>query len=408
MRRADTPEEAAFRAEARRFLEASAEPRRDSGNWSDGPHPHTPENERRHFERCRAWQRTLFDGGFAGIAWPKKYGGRGGTPIQAMIFAEEQARFDVTAGFLPASIALLAPALLKHGSETQRERYLKPLLRGDETWCQLFSEPGAGSDLAALRTRAEPRGDHFVVNGQKLWTSSAQFCDRGFLLARTNPDKPKHAGISFLLVDMRQPGVEVRPLVTAVGGRHFNEVFFSDFRVPVENVVGGIDSGWEVAKTTLANESVMIGSGRGKLGSVAALAREARARGRFGDPLVRQQLGRALVEERVLAMLQDRLQEAVLEGRRPDVDGSVLKVLWSESRFRKAEIALSLQDAAGLLEGDDALQRGFWQEQWLDRPMGSVGGGTLEVHRNGIGERVLGLPREPREDRDRPFRELEA
>ena len=185
-------------------------------------------------------------------------------------------------------------------------------------------------------------------------------------------------------------------------------MFFNDFRVPVENVVGGIDNGWEAAKTTLANESVMIGSGRGRDGSVAALAREARGRGRYEDPLVRQQLGRALVDERVLAMLQDRMQEAVLDGRRPDLDGSVLKVLWSESRFRKAEIALSLQDAAGLLEGDAAMQHGFWQEQWLDRPMGSVGGGTLEVHRNGIGERVLGLPREPREDRERPFRELEA
>lgn len=408
MRRPDTAEEASFRGEARRWLEAHAEPRRESGNWSDGPHPHTPENERAYFERCRRWQQTLFDGGYAGITWPRPYGGRGGTPAEALIFAEEQARFDATSGFLPASIALLGPALMRHGSEAQRERTLRPLLRGDEAWCQLFSEPDAGSDLAALRTRALLEGDHFVVNGQKLWTTGAQYCECGFLLARTNPELPKHAGISFLLIDMRAPGIEVRPLVTAKGDRHFNEVFFTDLRVPAENVVGGIDAGWEVAKTTLANESVMIGSGRGRLGSAAALLREAQAAGRFSDPVLRQLLGAALVEERVLGFLQDRLQEALLDGRRPDLDGSVLKVLWAESRFRKAEIAVALQGAAGLLEGEDAPQGGFWQEQWLDRPMGSIGGGTLEVHRNGIGERALGLPREPRADRDIPFRKLEA
>ncbi len=408
MRRADTPAEAAFREQARRWLAAHAEPRRPSGNWSDGPQPHTPENERAYFERCRAWQRTLFDGGYAGITWPRRFGGRGGTPGEALIFGQEQARFDVTSGFLPASIALLGPALMRHGDDAQRERYLRPLLRGDEVWCQLFSEPDAGSDLAALRTRAERDGDGFAVNGQKLWTTSAQFSDRGFLLARTNFDAPKHVGISFLLVDMRAPGIEVRPLVTAKGDRHFNEVFFTNLRVRLEDVVGGIDRGWEVAKTTLANESVMIGTGRQRLGSVASLLREAQRSGRFADAALRQQLGAALVEERVLGFLQDRMQEAVLEGQRPDLDGSVLKVLWAESRARKAEIAIALQGAAGLLEGEDAPQGGFWQEQWLDRPMGTIGGGTLEVHRNGIGERALGLPREPRPDRDVPFRELRA
>jgi alkylation response protein AidB-like acyl-CoA dehydrogenase len=248
VRRRDTPEEAAFRAEARAWLDANARRRDAEGEGSPGPHDHGPDAEAAFFERCRAWQRRLFDGGWAGITWPTRYGGRGGSAAQALIFAEELAAFDATSGFLASTIDLVGPALLRHGSEEQRERYLRPLLRGDEVWCQLFSEPEAGSDLAALRTRAERQGDAFVVNGQKLWTTFAQYCDFGILLARTNPDAPKHRGISFLLVDMRTPGIEVRPLVTITGSRHFNEVFLTDVRVPASMLVGTVDEGWTVAR----------------------------------------------------------------------------------------------------------------------------------------------------------------
>jgi acyl-CoA dehydrogenase len=407
MRREDTPEEAAFRAEARAWLEALARPRRGEGDWSQGPRDPGPEAEAEYFARCRAWQRTLFDGGFAGITWPRRFGGRGGSPAQALIFAEEQARFDATSGFLAATIELVGAALLRHGDDAQRERYLRPLLRGDEVWCQLFSEPEAGSDLAALRTRAERQGDEFLVNGQKLWTTSAQHCDFGILLARTNPDVPKHRGISFLLVDMHAPGILVRPLVTITGSRHFNEVFLTDVRVPLANVVGGIDGGWAVARAALASESALIGTSADGP-DARSLVRLARARGRFGDPLVRQRVAAAYVEERLLGFLADRVRAAVLAGRAPDVDGSLLKVFWAESRARKHETGLWLLRAEALLAGEDAPERGFWQTAVLDRGMGTIGGGTVEVHRNGMAERVLGLPREPRSDLDLPFRELRA
>jgi acyl-CoA dehydrogenase len=393
---AESRADAAFRAEARAFLEKHARRRQGVGDWSRGPRVHTHETEREHFERCRAWQRALYDGGFAGITWPAEYGGRGGTAAQALIFAEEQAAFDVTSGFLGASIDLVAPALLQHGSEAQRERFMRPLLRGDEVWCQLFSEPAAGSDLAGLRMRAERDGDEFVVSGQKLWTSSAQFCDYGILLARTNPAAPKHRGITFLLVDMRSPGITVRPLPTSTGSRHFNEVFFDAVRVPVANVVGAVDAGWAVARETLAHESASIGSSAHGTGDSEALVRHANARGLGGDASVRQAVAQVWIREQLLGLMRERLQRAIRAGRMPDLDGSVLKVFWAESRVAKDEVGLRLLGADGLLAGDDAPDGGLWSEQVLDRYTGTVGGGTLEVHRNGIGERVLGLPREPK------------
>ena len=405
-RHQDTPEQASFRAEARRWLEAHAAPRRGPGDWSLGPRDHGPEAEAAHFARCRAWQRTLYEGGFAGITWPRRFGGRGGTPGQAIVFAQEEAAFDVTAGFLPSTIQLVGPALMQHGTPAQQERYLRPLLAGEEVWCQLFSEPEAGSDLAALRTRAVRDGNGFVVTGQKVWTTGAQYADRGILLARTNPDVPKHAGITFFLLDMRQPGVEVRPLPTLKGDRHFNEVFLDGVRVPAGEVVGALDGGWSVARTTLMNESAMIGTSQAGAAHAEDLVALAREGDRWDDARVRDRVAAAYVEERVLGFLQDRLQQALLEGRVPDVDGSVVKVFWAESRARKAETALWLEGAAGLLAGADARGDGFWQDQVLDRFLGTIGGGTVEVHRNGLAERALGLPREPRSDRDVAFRDL--
>ena len=224
-----------------------------------------------HFAAGRAWQRELYDGGWAGIAWPAEYGGRGGTPAQAAIFAEEQARCAVSAGFVASTIGMVGPVLLRHGSAAQRERYLRLLLRADEAWCQLFSEPVAGSDLANLATRAVRDGAEFVVNGQKVWTSSAHLCDFAILLARTNPDASKHRGISFLLLDMRTPGMEVRPLRQITGAAHFNEVFLTDVRVPLANLVGEIDGGWAVARAVLAHEAAVIGGGNAAAAGFAAL-----------------------------------------------------------------------------------------------------------------------------------------
>ena len=408
MRIIDTPQEQAFRAEARAWLAANAQPITGTdADWSQA-RGHTPESEAAHLERAREWQRTLYNGGWAGITWPTEYGGRGLTPTHEMIFNQEQSAFDVTSGFFSTGIHLVGPPLLLHGSGDQRRHYLPRLLSGEDLWCQLFSEPDAGSDLANLRTRAERDGNEFIVNGQKLWTTGAQYADLGILLVRTNWDVPKHSGITCLISDVRDPGVEVRPLVTNTGGTHFNEVFFSNVRVGCDHVIGEVDRGWAVARTVLANESVMIGSSSYGTRDVDLLARLARRAGRANDPIVRQQLARVLVNEQILAGFRTRMESAVRAGRRPDIDGSVMKVFWAESRAFKDEIGLELLGDEALLDGSDAPENGHWQGAYLDFPMGTIGGGTSEVHRNGIGERVLGLPKEPREDRTQPFRDLKT
>ncbi|MBW2498534.1 MAG: acyl-CoA dehydrogenase family protein [Deltaproteobacteria bacterium] len=407
MRRSDTPEEADFRREVRSWLEANARLRTGgASDWSLGPADASDEAERAYWEKMKAWQRAKYDGGWAAITWPVEQGGRGGTPAQQLIFNEEQANFDVTTGYIDAAVGLIGPALIRFGTDEQRARYLKPMLRGDEIWCQLFSEPDAGSDLAAVRTRGRVEGSELVIDGQKVWTTSAQHADFGFILVRTDPEVPKHRGISFALVDMRQPGVEVRPLLTMKGDRHFNEVFFENVRTPLSNVVNGLDQGWPVATFVLMSEGAHIGTtnlGRTRTLDIARMAVET---GRFEDPVVRQRIGETFVEERVLELLQDRLRSAILDGRQPDVDGSVLKILWAEGGHRKAETASWVQGVDGMLAGRDAPASGLWQSQLLSRASGTVGGGTSEVHRNGLGERALGLPREPRLDRDLPFKEL--
>jgi alkylation response protein AidB-like acyl-CoA dehydrogenase len=404
MRREDTPEEAAFRREARTWLDAHADRRQGEGDWCLGPRDHTPAAEREYWGRMIEWQRTKFEAGWAALTWPSEYGGRGGTAAESIIYAEEEAAYNVTSGYIDAAVHLIGPALLRFGTPTQRDRYLRPMLRGDEIWCQLFSEPEAGSDLAAVRTRGDVEGEQLVLNGQKVWTTSAQVADFGFIIARTNPDVPKHDGITFAMIEMDQPGVEVRPLVTMKGDRHFNEVFLTDVRTPLSNVVNGLDQGWPVTTFVLMNEGANIGTTNLGKTRTLDLVEFAIDSGRFEEREVRRRLGATFVEEKVLELLQARLKRAILDGRRPDVDGSVLKILWSEGSHRKAETAIWLQGLRGVLAGRDAPSRGLWQDQLLGRSLGTVGGGTSEVHRNGLGERALGLPKEPRLDRDRPFR----
>jgi alkylation response protein AidB-like acyl-CoA dehydrogenase len=350
-------------------------------------------NDREHFEAGRAWQHELFDGGWAGITWPTEYGGRGGTPNEAAFFAREQARHAVSAGFVASTVGMVGPVLLSFGTEEQRARYLRPLLRADETWCQLFSEPSAGSDLANLATRAVREGDEFVVSGQKVWTSNAHLCDFAILLTRTNPGAPKHRGITFLLVDLRTPGIEVRPLRQITGAAHFNEVFLTDVRVPVENVVGEIDSGWGPARAVLAHESSVIGGGNAAARNFSNLLALARSLHRCDDPVARQWLAHAYTRDEILRFLKQRLEAKV------KIDGSVMKILWSETRRDRAATAVGLLGAHGALREE-------WPLELLEQYAGTIGGGTNEIHRTMIGERVLGLPAEPSVDREVPYREL--
>jgi alkylation response protein AidB-like acyl-CoA dehydrogenase len=382
----------AFRAEARAWLAEHAPAMRErQANAGD-------EHER--FDAFRAWQRELFDGGWAGLTWPREFGGRGEPAPHASVFAEEQARFGVWTGFVGSTVGMVGPVLMRHGNASQQARFLRPLLRADETWCQLFSEPGAGSDLANLSTRADADGDSFLVSGQKVWTSNAHLCDFAILLARTDPDQPKHRGITFFLLDLRTPGIDIRPLRQITGAAHFNEVFLDNVRVPAEHVVGEVNGGWGPARTVLANEASVIGAGTAG-GTADALVDLAQTLGCADDPLVRQRLAVAITDDRVLAYLKARIQAAVRAGRAPDIDGSLLKIRWSEARRDRAALGVALIGARGALVE-------HWPVQLLEYFSGTIGGGTNEIHRTMLGERVLGLPAEPRLDRDVSYRKLES
>ena len=405
----ETPEEAAFRAEARAFLDEHAELRREGettnayqqgGRVSDA-------QDLSHVEACKQWQRTLFDNGWAGIGWPEEYGGRGGTGIQQGIFNREQARYAVSTGVFAVGIGMVGPTLIAHGTEEQKKHYLDALLRGDQVWCQLFSEPGAGSDLAGLATAAMLDGDEWAISGQKVWTSGAQHSDHGILLARTDPDQPKHRGITYFIVDMTTPGIDVRPLVQITGAAHFNEVFLDDVRVPEENVVGEIDGGWGVAQTTLMAERTLIGGGGGGAGlGWRDILDLARSTGRAGDPVVRQELARCYTRLQLTRFLGYRVQTATSHGRMPGPESSVMKLGLSQHSAVTGNLVLALSGAAGILDGPDAAQDGIWQKMFLGQWGIRLGGGTDQVQRNIIGERVLGLPSEPRADKGVPWREV--
>lgn len=402
----DSPELAAFREEVRSFLDRHAEPKRgDERDWSRNGAATDPDVSADFRRRCREWQALLFRQRWAGLTWPERFGGRGLSAAHQIVFNQELARYDATSGFIAAAQALVGPTLMAHGSPDQQERYLEPLLSGEELWCQLFSEPGAGSDLAALATRAVRDGDEFVVDGQKVWTSSAQHADLGILLARTDPAVPKHEGLTFFVLDMRSPGVEVRPLVQAQGVAHFNEVFLSGVRIPASNVVGEVGGGWTVARTTLRSESSMI-SGAGQATGSAAVLATARRLGRTDDPLVRQELARVVTNELVLKWMGWRTQTAVMTGRRElALHGSLLKNFFTRSLAHRVDLAVALEGPEGTLWAD-AEGDGFWQYQCLNQFASRIGGGTEEVHRNNLGEQALGLPREPSTDREVPWNQL--
>ena len=404
----DTPADAAFRAECRSWLTAAAEPR--TGPASMGALADSdPATERRNVVAAQAWQAVLADNAWAGIAWPVEHGGRGGTPRQQAIFDEEQADFAVPVSVFVQGIGMAGPTLIAHGTDAQRTRFLRPMLRGEEIWCQLFSEPGAGSDLASLSTRAERDGDDFVVNGQKVWTSSAQFSDWAILLARTDLDVPKHRGITYFVVDMRTPGIEVRPLRQITGVAHFNEVFLTDVRVPAGNVVGDVDGGWAVAMTTLTNERSAIGGGRSGsvMDELLHLLRTS-SPSSSSDPVLRQRVARAYTHRRILTYLGWRARTAVDQGRSPGPETSVIKLAHSLHQAELGDLGLAVLGAPALELDYTALEASPWQVRFLAQWASRIGGGTEQVQRNIVAERILGLPREPRPDKDTPFRPAPA
>ncbi len=394
----DTEEDAAFRHEVSAWLEEHAEVRTGLDDWSRNPM--RPDYVR----RCRAWQHTLYEGGWGAITWPVAYGGRGESSWHQAIFAQEMAKYDVSTGAFAVGIGMAGPTLIAHGSDEQKRRHLPAMLRGEAVWCQLFSEPDAGSDLAGLTTRATRDGETFVVNGQKVWTSGAQHSDWGILIARTNQDAPKHRGITYFLVDMRTPGIEVRPLRQITGTAHFNEVYLTDVVVPVENVVGGIDDGWSVAHTTMSYERTLIG-GIGQTVSIAQVLDLARRCDKSADPLVRQQIAEYYTRVQLLRFMNYRVQTALSKGRLPGPEASTTKLFVSQHMNLNGELFMNLAGANGMLADGAALDDGFWETAFLNQWSSRLGGGTDNIQRNSLAERVLGLPREPRSDKDQPFSE---
>jgi alkylation response protein AidB-like acyl-CoA dehydrogenase len=388
----DSPEEAAFRAEARAFLEENA-PRGMPDYYDDEV------DYEAFLAKSLAWQRKLYEAKWAGITWPKEFGGRGLGPIEQIIWNQESGRMGLGESVAFAGIALAGPTIIAHGSAEQKQRYLDPILRGDELWCQLFSEPGAGSDLGSLSTRAVKDGDEWVVNGQKTWCSGGQHGDFGILIARTDPKVPKHEGITYFLVDMKTPGIEVQPLQDMTGGAHFAEVFMNDVRIPDQNRVGALGGGWGVTMTTLMNERMAMGGLERMIPIDELLALAGRSGDRV-DARLRDELAKLYTWVRTIQLLNARVITKLSRGQMPAAESSVMKLAIARVFTKAAELGVALQGPRAL-EG-----RGFWQKRFLGAPSIHIGGGTDEIQKNIAAERFLGLPREPSNDRDVPFEDL--
>jgi alkylation response protein AidB-like acyl-CoA dehydrogenase len=391
-----SPENMAFRDELRQWLADNL-----PEGWGESVFEPEDEDENAMFRL--AWERKLYQGGWNGIAWPEKFGGRGASLIEQAIFAEEMARAKAPEGLNIIGRNLVATTLLHHGSEEQRRRYLPKIISGDEVWCQGFSEPNAGSDLASVRCRAVREGDHFVVNGQKIWTSFAQYAQWCILLARTDPSLPKHQGISFLLVDMSTPGISIRPLRQISGESEFNETFFDNVKVPVENLVGELNGGWKIAMTTLAYErgpedalgrQIRFKQELDKLLETLAGLKRGHAAA-IDDPALRQKLGKSIIEIEIMRLNCLRAFSKALKGKPRGPEASMNKLYWSHVTQNFYETSLEALGPLATLNGGDPLSPGGgrFQLSFLRSKAFTIYSGSSEIQRNIIAERVLGLPK---------------
>ena len=404
----DTPDEAAFRTEVRAWIQANA------------PHELKDELELAGFGQpplrhgdviaaSKAWQKKKAEAGWACLHWPKEYGGRGATPIQRVIWQQEEGVYGKLAGLFIIGQGMIAPTLMAFAREEHKRRYLPPLASGQEVWCQLFSEPVAGSDLAGLRTKAEKVGDEWVINGQKIWTSGAQHSDFGMILTRTDPSVAKHEGLTMFFLDMKAPGVEVRPIKQVNGQSGFNEVYFTDVRIPDHQRLGEVGNGWKVSLTTLMNERLSIGAGM-PTGFPELLdfccEFDTGAGKAVDDPAVRSKLATWAVRTSGLRYTAYRSISALSKGQTPGPENSIGKLVAGSTLQEIAQFAMDLQGASGVLTGDaQTSAQARFQAMLLRSPATRIEGGTDEILRNIIAERVLGLPADLRADRG-PFNQI--
>ncbi|MGH7024391.1 MAG: acyl-CoA dehydrogenase family protein [Caulobacteraceae bacterium] len=399
----DTPEEAGYRAEARAWLQANAPRRAGAANsLLDDPAS---------MDEAKAWQRKKAEAGYACITWPKALGGGGGKAWQSVIFGQEEAKVDTPGNPFAIGLGMCVPTVMTAGNEADKERFVRPAVLGDEVWCQLFSEPVGGSDVAAARTRAVREGAEWVINGQKVWTSGAHYSDYGLLLTRTDPDVPKHKGMTMFWIDMHAPGVEVRPIHQMSGASNFNEVYFTDLRVKDSQRVGAVGEGWKTSLVTLMNERLSVGGGGGgsghrrvfKLASdIATLAGPAAK-----DAALREKIADWFVQAEGLKYTTYRTMTALSRGQTPGPESSIAKIVSASVMQDMANAALELEDQYGIIT-DPALAplAGAFQTTLMAAPGLRIAGGTDEILRNIIAERVLGLPQDIRLDKDVPFKDI--
>jgi alkylation response protein AidB-like acyl-CoA dehydrogenase len=388
-----THEEITFRDEFRDWLAANAP--KDWSSWRERPLEES-------FPYLRAWQRKLQEGGWAAVSWPREYGGRGATLMQQAIFWEEMARVEAPPMPNALGLGLIGPTIIAYGTDAQKKRFIPMILSAEEIWCQGFSEPNAGSDLAALQTEARLEGDHYIVNGQKVWTSYGWVGDWCELVVRTDREAAKHKGLTVLLVNMKSPGVEIRPLRQMTGESEFNELFFRDVRVPAENVLGKVDDGWNVALSTLMYERGSYGARLHLIfkRNINRLIQIARVTPRNGstaadDPLIRQKLAQCFAEIEIMRLNQVRAFSRITATGVPGPEGSIQKIFWSELNQRVQQLAQEIMGPYGQLLATDAqaIDKGVWSYGYLRARGNTIEAGTSEVQRNIIGHFVLGLPR---------------
>lgn len=389
-----TPEEEAFRNELKEWLEVNMKELPEWYTNKNIPGPGVDSKEYNDFSTW--WHRKLYDAGFVGITWPKEYGGRGGTIMEQVIFYEEIARHRAPGLANAHGIGWVGPAFLAHGTEEQKKRYPLKILSAEEIWCTFYSEPEAGSDMANVQTTAVADGDHWVINGQKVWNSGAHLADWGVLLVRTDPEARKHRGISYMYVDMKTPGIDVRPLRNITGTVEFNETFFDNVRIPIDQVIGEVNMGWYVAAGALEFERSSAGAAIARENAVKDIIQLSREMGRNSNPAVRQQLAQLYVETMVLKYMALRNLTHELREGRPGPQGAVSSVFSMEFNQRLQDLAMGIQGPYSRLMRDSkhAVDHGRWQHGFLRSRGNTIETGTSEIKRNIIAQRVLGLPRQ--------------
>jgi len=400
----DTPQEAEFRAKCRAWLEANAELKTKKTNSAKNMNL----GNKSLLEAAAEWQKKKYDAGWAMIHWPKEFGGIGATPIERIIWAQEESKFNVPKGVYEIGLGMAGPVMMEYATDEQKERYLPPMAEGKEIWCQLFSEPSAGSDVAGLRSKAVQDGENWIVNGQKVWTSGAHFSDFGILVVRHDPGLEKHKGLTFFFVDMKSPGIEVKPIKQLTGGSSFNEVYFNDVVIPDSQRLGEIGDGWKVAITTLMNERLAVGDADGVDANEAfELAKKHDKDGEqlIDNNAVRESIADWYCEASGLKNTKLRTMSALSRGDTPGPEASITKIVSANKLQAIGNFGMDSSDMSGMLMDEESDFIKF-QMAWMGAAGLRIAGGTDEILKNIIAERVLGLPQEARADKGLAFKDI--